>query len=236
MDDSSTPKLCSVENCRRPSFCRGLCNTHYKWSREGKDISNQIHVKGAKANQCSVEDCCRTQKGRTFCATHYAQYRSKGAVTKEIRRNNTEGCLFDGCKKKHASGGYCAGHYRQVQLGKPLTPLLKKVRGRVGCAVNGCESPHQSAGFCNKHYQWHYAYSLSVEDINALSTTCEICGSNVKILVDHDHSCCPNNRSCGKCVRGVLCFTCNVAIGMLGDSVESLEKVLSYLKRKDANE
>lgn len=30
--------------------------------------------------------------------------------------------------------------------------------------------------------------------------------------VDHDHACCPTRKCCGKCIRGLLCGSCNSAL------------------------
>ena len=34
-------------------------------------------------------------------------------------------------------------------------------------------------------------------------------GESKRLSVDHNHSCCPTKRACGKCNRGLLCFNCN---------------------------
>jgi hypothetical protein len=47
--------------------------------------------------------------------------------------------------------------------------------------------------------------------------------------VDHDHSCCENIPTCGKCVRGLLCGQCNRMVGAL-ERPGVLESVNLYLK------
>lgn len=72
---------------------------------------------------------------------------------------------------------------------------------------------------------------------------CEICGTDLlaltrehdgskrpRLVVDHDHACCPLARySCGKCVRGVICGNCNMALGLLRDSPAAARAAAGYL-------
>ena len=53
--------------------------------------------------------------------------------------------------------------------------------------------------------------------------------------VDHDHVCCPGKKSCGKCIRGLVCETCNRGMGLFKDNIELIEKVLNYLRRYREN-
>jgi Recombination endonuclease VII len=65
-------------------------------------------------------------------------------------------------------------------------------------------------------------YGLTPEKFDRLlevqGNSCGMChgpfAAGGPIFVDHDHACCPGGRaSCGKCVRGLLCLSCNTALG-----------------------
>lgn len=58
--------------------------------------------------------------------------------------------------------------------------------------------------------------------------------SNGRFHVDHDHKCCPG-RSCGKCVRGLLCNNCNTGIGFLRDDPKIMREAIRYLSNQPSN-
>lgn len=64
---------------------------------------------------------------------------------------------------------------------------------------------------------------------------CAICrtpnpNAKRKWHLDHDHSCCSATaRSCGKCVRGILCQKCSVALGGFDDDPIKVHAAWIYL-------
>lgn len=85
-------------------------------------------------------------------------------------------------------------------------------------------------------YDLKHRYNLSIEEYIAILESqggvCPGCGAEDPNQVDHDHSCCSGEKSCGKCVRGILCHRCNKGLGLLRDSPEVLNALAGYVVRK----
>lgn len=83
-----------------------------------------------------------------------------------------------------------------------------------------------------------YRYGITSEEYDNLLHSqggCAICGRKQegysrKFSVDHDHSCCPGSKTCGKCVRGIICHPCNVALNALEQNEEWPERAREYLR------
>ena len=69
-------------------------------------------------------------------------------------------------------------------------------------------------------------YGITEDDYNWLlfkqNEHCALCPQASDLHIDHDHN--------TGYIRGLLCGPCNRALGILGDTIESIEAVLKYLK------
>lgn len=82
-------------------------------------------------------------------------------------------------------------------------------------------------------------YSLTKDSyqkiLDSQNGVCAICKKpevvRKNLSVDHDHRCCTHHKSCGKCIRGLLCHRCNQALGLMNDDILILKSAVDYLSR-----
>lgn len=91
----------------------------------------------------------------------------------------------------------------------------------------------------DRRRQLKYSFNISLEDYEKMFETqgglCGICGktdTSKNLAVDHDRRCCPGKRSCGDCVRGLLCGSCNPKLGFYEIFVDEVEgwRNMRYVK------
>lgn len=87
--------------------------------------------------------------------------------------------------------------------------------------------------------QWRFGVTQEQYDamLDAQGGACLLCrtteprGKGV-FHVDHDHSCCPGQKTCGNCNRGLLCAACNTALGQFKDDPEVMRRAALYVEGK----
>ncbi len=90
---------------------------------------------------------------------------------------------------------------------------------------------------CHRVERWLREFGITPARYAEMAVNgCNICGSMTSgsgkevFPIDHDRSCCPGDRSCGKCVRGVLCSPCNTSLGGFRDNPTLLYNAITYLE------
>jgi hypothetical protein len=104
--------------------------------------------------------------------------------------------------------------------------FLDRSSGRVTRRCQRCERDRKLLSL----------YGITLDDlelwIDAQGGECRICSSPIDVetaRVDHDHACCAGIRSCGECLRGILCDGCNRGIGAFEDNAAALIAAADYL-------
>jgi len=96
------------------------------------------------------------------------------------------------------------------------------IRQKEAYAVWKASMPPQEFFLLNQKHVLMYRYKLTPESYQAMfiaqGSCCKLCGRKTKrYVVYHDHTCCnaASRRTCGKCVRGILCVPCNAGLGFI---------------------
>lgn len=237
-------RTCSVEDCGRvdPRAVLGMCTKHYQ----------RFRLHGTTADRpprqwtmCSHPHCSRQARRNGLCRGHTENPDANVPPAHYLRANPRHGapyCAFSGCDGPHKTNGLCREHKDLIASGAASV-------GNPQCSWRDCRDSSVTRGLCAHHVYYRYLalrqYGMTIDRyeslLSAQSGGCAICGGvNANgnwLAVDHDHSCCPaKGTSCGRCVRALLCASCNLMIGHSGDAAERLRSGAEYLDRWNARE
>lgn len=190
---------------------------------------------------CTVEGCDRKHKARGYCQTHYMQFKRGAPVVPEIKvrvHGRALTCEVEDCDKPEQALGLCAMHYaRQLRHGS--TDWRDRSKPVKECRIEGCDRPLLWKGLCQRHAQRDKKCRDFGVDIDwfmargaAQNWVCAICkhperatdGASKELrdlALDHCHT--------HGHVRGLLCSSCNRALGLFQDSSTILRKAADYL-------
>ena len=196
---------------------------------------------------CEFPDCDAPHKARGWCALHYFQWRTTGAV--KPRRWGVKGgpCVVCGGVVPEGSGrrSHCSPGCQQADSRNPNGRLKSAScnycgetfyfdRARTGRLQRVDTKWCPDCGRDSPDVQRLRRYGITKEFWERESAKgCQICGTTEGTLhVDHDHACCPGQKACcGKCVRGLLCGSCNRGLGLFRDDLQRVTAAAAYLAR-----
>lgn len=94
----------------------------------------------------------------------------------------------------------------------------------------------QRAKIKSPHTVRQYRYGISQKQFELMKKSqnnkCAICLNTFVETpnIDHNHKCCPGVKTCGKCLRKLLCRRCNRALGLIHDDLNIARQMVKYLE------
>ncbi|RFS81363.1 hypothetical protein D0T12_32545 [Actinomadura spongiicola] len=173
---------------------------------------------------CSFEGCNRPHYAKDLCRPHWKQQADNQPLRpiRKYQRNKIE-------------------YAEAIRLGEFECHTCRTIKSLDQFYKNGnrynvnCKRCHQDKVVARA---FNFPNLASLHKFrNEHRNTCAICGrvddekGSKRFAIDHDHTCCSTaGRSCGKCIRGLLCVSCNAGLGGFRDNIELLAKAIDYLR------
>lgn len=246
--DSAGASLCTKcginERAARGSWCRE-CRRAYQKAYNDRTRSRP-ETKAADCGICgaTMEWVSGSGPDRVYCSTkcrrqadmaaqheHRREAREREDPEKQRERRERTALFTQGLRRCNA----CA-------IVKPMDGFHRRGAGWqhrcVECVTQWGRDNRVQAKLCSWHSHLRKKFGLTAEAwariLIAQQGRCASCGDPmVDPCVDHDHSCCSHpTKTCGLCVRGLLCSPCNSGLGMFRDDPVRLRAAVEYLERR----
>jgi len=133
-------RACIFDGCSCGQVAKGLCWGHWRQQRRGQSL--RPLGMGIRPELKPIKKGKRTRNSGD----------NGEPSTYSVRMCGGPACTFEARTR-----GYCAGHARQLEDGKSLTPLKKRTAKHVGCTIVGCLHDHYARGFCRNHYSVYWS-------------------------------------------------------------------------------
>lgn len=208
--------------------------------RERKRAAEHARLRRATTSACLVPTAEHPDGCRGTLAGHAAhmtagQWPCQGCRTAADAHEWAPVCSRPTVKYPNGRTGTRAGFHAHKQAQEDGCEACLK-----GCAEAQAQRRADEPELSLRSALWA-KYRLSLESYKAMLAeqggACAICRVDAptdirtsRFHVDHDHACCPtSSKTCGKCVRGLLCHACNTALGNFQDDPKRLIAAVAYL-------
>jgi hypothetical protein len=182
---------------------------------------------------------CRCNECKRAKSEYESERKHKKSVEAEKVRSQRI-CVVEGCENlratSHCRAKYCESCKIIMRNQKNRDRRVKRTCQNCGEELpknlrkKYCARCFPQVQFERRKLNQLKRYGLTFDDWGLMMMhqdgKCYGCGDSLfscgSVHVDHDHRCCDGSFSCGICVRGLLCYRCNVGWALLGENLETV--------------
>lgn len=176
--------------------------------------------------KCKLDYCDRTDiNAKGLCRPHYLQYwRNPNTTFRPLKDITTKPALYrdeNGFKKCNT----CLVFKEESEFNGN-----KNLVDGLDHKCRACKRVYHQTLRWTKHGIDKEFFDKMLEDQNYRCAICEEQFEDGSQNVDHDHTHCSGSYGCIKCVRAILCNSCNWGIGQFRDNIANIRKAADYLE------